>query len=123
MMLLLSKGLGLITGAAAPYLMVSFLLLWGHQAWQGRDTKLENRAKQSCNSAWLVALSKQQTSAARHDAQRAETLAKERERIMEGLRNDLDNTRSEFEAHKAAASSDPRCLSDGVLQLLRKRGE
>jgi hypothetical protein len=38
------------------------------------------------------------------------------------LSDELQQTRTAFAEHKASASSDPRCLSSGVLDLLRVDG-
>lgn len=99
-----------------PVLLLGTLIL-AHNWWLARDARIADAGKQTCNSAWLVALSKQQREAARLDAQRARELLEGERAVMEGLRDDLEKTRAKYADY--IPSDDPRCLSDGVLDALR----
>jgi len=119
-MLWLSK---LFTGVGGssltiPVLIVGLLMMW-HQRTESKEAGLRNEGKLACNQDWLVARSKQEQEAARRDAEQAMEILAEERKITEGLNHELEKTRSKYAGY--IPGNDPRCLSDGVLDALRRR--
>jgi hypothetical protein len=119
MMTLLAKGLGWLFGSKLlPMGLAGALLLTGHQLWLARDRRIEVAATAKCEATQELALAKAQLAAVRRQAHDAhDTIIQER-KLNEDLRHERQSIAAEFAAHKAAASADPRCLSDSVLKLL-----
>lgn len=119
MMTLLAKGLGWLFGSKLlPLGLTAGLLVTGHQLWLARDARIATAASAKCNADWeLAKLTAERDKARRELAEHQEQLKRE-QTLTEELRHERQSIASEFAAHKAAASADPRCLSDGVLQLL-----
>ena len=118
-MLWLSKLLpGVGAGIAWPALITVLILTMG-QLWQKRDDRLVDAGRTKCDATWQVANAEAQREAARQEAQRAQELLAEERTIMERLTNDLEQTRQKYAGY--IPGNDPRCLSDGVLDALRRR--
>jgi hypothetical protein len=121
MMTLLAKGLMALLGA--PKLLSTGLLLGalmlGHQWRLERDARLHMAGVQQCEDKHqLVAMKAERDQARRAVAAAVEAIEVEK-KLTEDMRHERQTITAEFEAYKDAASSDPRCLSDGVLDLLR----
>ncbi|MBX9587917.1 MAG: hypothetical protein K2X43_01340 [Hyphomonadaceae bacterium] len=119
MMALLSRFLPSVgSGITIPLLIITLVIVGG-QLLQKRDDRLVTSGKQQCNSSWLVALSKQQRDAAKRDALRAQEILEGERAIMERLQDELKQTQEKYAGY--IPGDDPRCLSDGVLDALRRR--
>jgi hypothetical protein len=125
MMTLLARALTYLVGA--PKLLSSGALLAGlilaHQWWLERDARLKAAGAQQCQVDQRLALAEAQRDQARRVAEKAVAAIEAEKSITEELRNERHAIAQEFDAYKEAASSDPRCLSDGVLNLLRGHGQ
>jgi hypothetical protein len=121
MMTLLARALTWLVGA--PKLLSSAALIGGlvlsHQWWLERDARLKAEGAHQCQAEQQLVLMKAQRDQARHAAEEAVAAVETERQITENLRNERQSIKAEFDAYKASASSDPRCLSDGVLDLLR----
>jgi hypothetical protein len=124
MMTLLAKGLEWLVGA--PKLLSSgallAMLVLGHQWWLERDARLRAEGQKVCEAEHELALARAQRDQARRVAEQAVAAIEVEKQITETLRHERQTIAREFEDYKVAASSDPRCLSDGVLDLLRGSG-
>src|SRR5262245_56753540 len=115
MMTLLAKGLGWLLGSKLlPMGLAGALLLTGHQLWLARDNPIATAATAKCTAEQDLALAKAQLAAVRKQAQQAQDAINTERKLTEDLRHERQTIADEFAAHKAAASADPRCLSDGV---------
>lgn len=125
MMTLLAKGLQWFVGA--PKLLSSAavlgLVMLAHQWWLERDARIEAQGATACHAQHELALLKAQRDVAMREAARAKESFRQQYEISEVMRNEREAIKAEFAAHKAAASDNPRCLSDSVLDLLRGPGE
>jgi hypothetical protein len=118
-MLWLSKLLPAVgSGITIPMLIIAVFLMGG-KLWERRDDRLTQAGAQQCDATWRVAQANAELEAVRRQATRAIEAAEERQRIMEGLHNELEQTRQKYAGY--IPSDDPRCLSDGVLDTLRRR--
>ena len=119
MMTLLAKGLGWLFGSKLlPLGLTGALLLTGHQLWLARDRRIEVAATAKCETGWELAKAKAERDQARQQLEQTKAAHIQEQQTTEELRHDRQKIAAEFEAHKASASADPRCLSDGVLKLL-----
>jgi hypothetical protein len=120
MMTILAKGLGWLLGSSVlPIGLAAGLLVTGHQLWLARDQKIETAAVTRCEAEHDLAIAQAKLKAAERALEDHKGLLNDERQVTEALRHERTTIRSEFAAYKAAASSDPRCLSDGVLDLLR----
>lgn len=128
MMVLLSK---LVTGLAGPYFtaltlpaLILALVISLHHNFKQRDERIETAATQTCNQEWEAAIAKQERDAANASLKAAQEILEGERQINQGLRDELDKINVEYVAARerlAAVASDPRCLSDSVLDALRRR--
>lgn len=95
------------------------IVTMGHQWWQERTTRIEAQATKTCQAEQELAVMKAERDQARKVAEKAVAAIDYEKQATEEIRNERKTIHDEFEAYKQAASSDPRCLSDGVLELLR----
>lgn len=123
MMTLLAKGLGWLLGSKLlPMGLSVALLITGHQLWLARDARLKAEGKQQCEISWELAQRTAERDQARKQLDQAKAAHIQEQQLTEELRNESRKIRDEFDAHKASASADPRCLSDSVLKLLGADG-
>lgn len=124
MMTILAKGLSWLVGSnlIAPISLLAALVM-AHQAWLARDERLRDQGEQTCQAEYQLAAMKAQRDQARHAVEAAVQAIEQEKQLTETMRNEREAIRSEFAAYKDRASSDPRCLSDGVLDLLRGSGQ
>lgn len=120
MMALLARGLSWLVGSniLAPLSMLA-ALTFAHQAWLARDARLEAAGTRQCEAHNSLALVAAQRNAALAQAAQSADLLQQERKINEELTHERDKIVEDYRLAKAAASSDPRCLSDGVLDLLR----
>jgi hypothetical protein len=117
----------LLTGAAGSKLLpaglIGGLLLMGHQLVLARDARMKAEAaasaKQVCEADHKLAAMQAERDAARRVAEKAVEAIEFERQVAEELRSERVAIKGEFDAYKSSASADPRCLSDGVLDLLR----
>jgi len=121
MMTLLARGLtwGLGSKLLLPALLAG-LLVFGHQAWLGRDQRLRMAGKELCDKDWQIAIAKRERDATRRETEVVQELLEGERKSTERLTDDLKKLEGRFAALKETASTDPRCLSDGVLDILRR---
>jgi hypothetical protein len=120
MMALLAKGLGWILGSKMlPLGLAGGLLIAVHQLWQGRDERIETAAVARCEAEHELARTRALLAAANSEAAARKAQLDDERKTTEDLRHERKAITQEFAAYKLAASSDPRCLSDSVLDLLR----
>jgi hypothetical protein len=93
-----------------------------HNWWLERDGRLRAEGERVCQAEHELALVRTQRDAALTAANRAREAQEAEQLIAEGLRRDHQTIKAEFKAFQDRASADPRCLSDGVLELLRGDG-
>jgi hypothetical protein len=98
------------------------IVILAHNWWLERDARLRDQGAQTCEAEHQLALVKAQRDVAERATLRAKAEAAQERQIAEDIRHERKTIGDEFEAYKLAASSDPRCLSDGVLDLLRGDG-
>jgi len=126
MMTLLSKFFSALFGrylssVTAPALGVG-LLIAAHQIYLQREGRLRAEATNICNAGWETEIRKQERDAARASAEAAQRILVGERRVNEDLKNEMDKLTNEMQAVRtSSAGSDPRCLSDGVLNDLRRR--
>jgi hypothetical protein len=106
-----------------PAGIVMSLLTLGHQVILQRDGRLKAEAAAGAtrvceDSHKLAAITAERDVAKRMAEKALEAIEFERQ-IADELRNERTAIKGEYDAYKANASADPRCLSDGVLDLLR----
>jgi hypothetical protein len=119
MMTLLAKGLTWALGSKLlPLGLTAGLLVVGHQWWLAHNKSIEIAATSKCEAGYQLAKMQAQLELVRKQAADAEAAIDKERKITEELRHERQSIAQEFAAHKAAASADPRCLSDGVLKLL-----
>jgi len=124
MMTLLAKGLGKLLGSSLlSWGLVGGLLITGHQLWLARDARIATAATNKCDASWELAKANAERDQAKREVKAAQEAIESERQLTERLRDERKTISDEFAAHKAAASSDPRCLSDSVLDLLRRHGE
>lgn len=120
-MALLSR---LLTGVSGSWLtMPALLLMLIVSAYQWKEANaraLKAEGKSQCDLSWQLSLQKQRTEAAQTVARQMQEFFELERQTTEGLRHELSDIRTKFAEAKASASSDPRCLSDGVLDLLQR---
>jgi hypothetical protein len=99
------------------------LLTLGHQVILQRDGRMKAEAaagaKQVCEAEHTLAAVKAELGAAKRVAAKAVEAVEFERQVTEELRGERRAIKEEYDAYKVAASTDPRCLSDGVLDLLR----
>lgn len=121
MMTLLAGALQWLVGA--PKLLTAGALLTitllAHQWWLERDAHLKAQGAQQCQAEYQLAGVRAQRDAALAQIARAREETLSQQTLAETLRHDRQAIADEFAAYKAAASTDPNCLSPGVLDLLR----
>lgn len=123
MMTILARALGWLFGSKLlPAGLAAGLLITGHQLWLARDTRIAAAATNKCETAQELAMTKAQLAAARKHVEAAQDAINQERKVTEDLRHERQSIAAEFAAHKAAASNDPRCLSDSVLKLLSGDG-
>lgn len=124
MMTILAKGLSWLVGSnlIAPISLLA-ALTFAHQAWLARDARVEERGEQRCEAEHQLAAMKAQRDHATRMAANAVAAIEDEKKLTENMRHERQAIASEFAAYKDRASADPRCLSDGVLDLLRGHGQ
>jgi chromosome segregation ATPase len=105
----------------APLLGVGLFIAIGHWL-QEREARQQAVGAQKCDATWQLATLKQERDNARNEIARQRELMESERKGNQELANELQAVRAQYAEHKAAASSDPRCLSDGVLDAIRKHG-
>lgn len=122
---LLAKGLQLLIGPLLVPLL-SVLAMWlGGQYLELRDERARKEGERVCDARWEASIRQQEQAAAeRRMAQARAELEAERQ-VTEGLRGELDKITLETDALRELIdrAGDGRCLSDGVLQELRRYTE
>lgn len=119
---LLAKGVGWLAGPLLiPALVIAGLWLGGKYL-EIRDDRAREAGERVCYAKWDDAVRQQQREAAERKAARAMADLEAERRATEGLKDDLDRITLETDALRALAdrSTDGRCLSDGVLEELRR---
>jgi len=124
MMTLLAKALGWFTGSglATPISLIVALTM-AHQAWLARDNRVEERGEQRCEAEHHLAVARAERDQAKRAVEKAMQIIEQEKQLTETMRHDRQAITREFAAYKDRASADPRCLSDGVLDLLRGHGQ
>jgi hypothetical protein len=124
MMTILARGLQWLVGSnlIAPLSLLAALTM-AHQWWLERDNRIEAQGVAVCQAEHQLAQVKAQRDVAMREAAKAKENFKQQFELSEVMRNEREAIRAEFAAHKAAASDNPSCLSDSVLDLLRGPGE
>lgn len=123
----LANGLTKVVGSKLlPAGLLGTVLTIGHQWWQERDARIALEAtkstKQICEAehklvSMTAVLKAEREQAKAMQAKALEAVEFERQ-VADELRAERKAIQGEFDAYKLSASSDPRCLSDGVLKLL-----
>lgn len=124
MMTILAKLLtGVMGSKFLPTGLIGGLLLMGHQLVLARDGLMKAEAAatatQVCEADHKLAAANAERDAAKRMAAKALEAIEFERQVAEELRGERTAIKEEYDAYKMAASSDPRCLSDGVLDLLR----
>lgn len=101
--------------------MILAALTFGKVAWEKRDAKLLKEGEKVCDARWEDAVRQQEREAAATRVAAAETVIETERQTSEELRDQLSKLNSEMDGLRAGAGNDGRCLSDGVLDALRKR--
>lgn len=126
MMALGSRLITALTGGLWPSLVLPMILLGFlvslHNNWLARDERLRNEGKQLCEAGWQDAIRKEERAAAEKRAASMASILESERALGESLRHELHKLETEsMELRAKAAGGDARCLSDGVLDNLRKR--
>jgi len=109
-----------------PAGLLGTALTLGHQWWQERDARIALEAakntKQQCEAEHklvsVTALLQEERKQAKAMQEKAMQAVEFERQVADELRTERKQIKEEFDAYKLSASSDPRCLSDGVLKLL-----
>jgi len=117
---LLARGLSWLVGSnlIAPLSLLA-ALTFAHQAWMARDQRLVDQGVTQCEGEQALAVMRAQRDQARHAVEAAVKAIEQEKQLTETMRHDHQTIAKEFASYKDRASADPRCLSDGVLDLLR----
>lgn len=123
MMTLLAKGLSWLVGSnvIAPLSLLA-ALTFAHQAWLANQSRIEARGEQRCEAEHQLASMRAQRDQAKRVADQAVKAIEVEKQLTETMRHERHAIAREFADYKDRASADPRCLSDGVLDLLRGHG-
>jgi hypothetical protein len=125
MMTILARALVWLSGT--PKLLavgaITAIMTFAHQWWQERDARIQAQGVKTCEAEQQLLGMKAQLTQAQKVAEKAIAAIEYERQVTEELRNERQAIRREFDDYKVAASSDPRCLSDGVLDLLRGGAE
>jgi hypothetical protein len=108
-----------LTTITAPLLGL-LALIFAHNWSQERDELARKAAIKQCDASWEVAIRKEERDAATRQVGRAQSILEGERNVNEGLRNELQQLHNQYASLRAqaAASTDQRCLSDGVLNAL-----
>lgn len=125
-MLILSALFTQLTGPLLKWITIPLLCLAAltatKVAWDKRDARLLRQGEMVCNTRWEAAVrAEEQRSAAERHALLLGQVKAERD-SREGLQDELNEAMRVIASLRAGAGTDPRCLSDGVLDALRKGG-
>jgi ABC-type transporter Mla subunit MlaD len=121
MMAFLARAITGITGSSLtmPALVVTAIVL-AHQIVKSHDNEQKAVGKAQCDADWVIATTQNERDAAIESAARAQEMLKQERGLMEKLRDDLQRTHEKYASYRP--SDDPSCLSDSVLDLLRRNG-
>lgn len=131
-MKLLAGGAEMLVGPLLGPVVIPALLLialtTGKSAWERRDAKILKSGEMVCDAAWRDRVRKAEAEAAAAKVAAMEDLLASERSNMESLNEQLKQTGAEIsrlqQASAAAGIDRPeRCLSDGVLDSLRGRGD
>lgn len=110
--------LGFLT---VPALVIA-LLWFGGQYLQMRDQRAMQEGERACDARWEAAIRQQEQEAAARRLEQARAELEAERRVTEDLRGELDRITVETNALRELVdrAGDGRCLSDGVLDELRR---
>jgi len=114
---LFGKGLKAFT---VPALVIG-LVVTLHQIVKGREERAAIAATNVCDARWEAAIRHQEREQSARREQATIRAWESERRTNEQLREEIEAVRSEADALRARAGTDGRCLSDGVLDALRKK--
>jgi hypothetical protein len=114
---LFGNGLRIFT---VPALIVG-LLVAVHQVVKAHNEKIATAATTLCDARWESAIRKEERDAAAARARTTMNILESERRTNEELRDEIEVARVEADALRASGSTSNNCLSDGVLDALRKK--
>ncbi len=119
---LLAKGLQLIIGPLLVPILILAGLWLGGQYLEARETAARLAGERACDARWEAAIRQQEQEAAARRLEQARAELEAERRVTEDLRGELDRIMLETNALRELVdrAGDGRCLSDGVLDELRR---
>jgi hypothetical protein len=115
---LFGNGLRIVT---LPALAVG-LLVAVHQLVLAHNERIRTGATQLCDARWESAIRQEERDAAENKARATMNILESERRTNEELRDEIDTVRGDADAlRRSLTGADERCLSDGVLDALRKK--
>lgn len=127
-MSLLARVGGTLMGPAGYIALAVSLVISLHHNFtsrtEAREERIETAATNECNAGWLLAVSKRKQREAEAEALSVRGLIEGERRLNEELTDELNKLNAQHADLSAKLSSvgDGRCLSDGMLESLRRRG-
>lgn len=95
------------------------MLFSAHQAVKARDARLLHEGERKCDAAWESQIRSEERAAAERDRAAARSLLETERQTGEEMRNEITLLNKELDSLRNR-SADERCLSDGVLDTLKK---
>lgn len=127
-LLMMSILSGIIARLAGPWLatvtvpaLILAALTLGHNAWLKRDARILAQGERVCDARWEAAVRAEERRQAAESAAAAQKLLETERQVTEGLNEQVMQLAAELDRVRSTSGSDPRCLSDGVLDALRRR--
>lgn len=109
-----------LTTVTIPALILAAVTL-GHATWQKRDARILAEGERICDLKWEMQVRQEERRVAAEKAAAAEQLLASERQVTEGLRDELQRINTDMDALRAGNGADGRCLSDGVLDALKRR--
>jgi hypothetical protein len=109
----------LFSAVTVPLLCLG-LLTTTHQLWKARDGRLMDIGEKRCDARWEEQIRTQERAAVAQDMKAARQMIVSEQEVTRGLRDELDKVGKKMDLLRSGGSSG-NCLSDGVLEELKRR--
>ena len=125
MMTLLSTAVTALAGplfraVTLPAIIIT-ALIFAKAAWDKRDARLLKQGEMICDARWEENVRQQEREAAASNAAASQRILESERQTSEALREQVSRLNEEMDGLRANSGTDSKCLSDGVLDALRKR--
>jgi len=122
---LASKALTILMGPMFKVLVIPALfigsLTLGKIAWDKRDARIMREGELVCTIEWEKVVREQEKRTAELRLGVVQSILEHERKTAGALTDENNRIKGELDALRATAGTDGKCLSDGVLDALRKR--